>query len=126
PAAAVADAFHKLGIDMTYQAAQPTATGIVAPILSFRTTLPAVPDNPTALSGPTTVTVDVGRVTTSVTGQAGPAASGGTGVAPAAAPKLARALARTIDARNVYVVFVAVAGIGLAAASLVRKVGVTF
>ena len=195
PAAAVADAFHKLGIDMTYQAAQPTATGIVAPVLSFRTTLPAVPDNPTALSGPTTVTVDVGRVTTSVTGQAGPAASGGTGVdpvaglpvpadataatsglsrpsgdlpaagfiaadatsrsdlglvagqgegdiaggsgpaqlaapaavaAPAAAPKLARALARTIDARNVYVVFVAVAGIGLGAASLVRKVGVTF
>jgi hypothetical protein len=186
PAAAVADAFRKLGIEMTYQAAEPTATGIVAPVLSFRTTLPAVPDNPTALQGPTTVTVDIGRVTTSVTGQAGPDA--GTGVdpiaglpvssgpaavsaaslpvplrdavsgamadigaasgagltdvpaggelasgpqspsaaapAPAAAPKLARALGRTVNARKVYVVFMALAGVGLIAGWLVRTLGV--
>src|SRR2546423_8838330 len=82
PAAAVADAFRKLGIEMTYQAAQPTATGVVAPVLSFRTTLPAVPDNPTALQGPTTVTVDIGRVTTAVTGRASPDA--GIGVDPIA------------------------------------------
>ena len=70
PAAAVIEAFHKLGIEMTYQAAQTTDTGVVAPVLSFRTTLPALPDNPTAFQGPTAVTVDVGRVTTSVAGRA--------------------------------------------------------
>jgi hypothetical protein len=191
PAAAVADGFRKLGIEMTYQAAQPTATGIVAPVLSFRTTLPAVPDNPTALQGPTTVTVDIGRVTTSVTGQATPdagigvdpiaglpVASGGASSAaspplplsdavsgamvdigaasgagltdvpaggelasgpqapsaappaavatPSPAPKLARALGRTVNARNVYVVFMALAGVGLAAGWLVRTLGVRF
>ncbi|MDQ1487922.1 MAG: hypothetical protein QOJ23_436 [Actinomycetota bacterium] len=192
PAATVADAFRKLGIEMTYQAAQPTATGIVAPVLSFRTTLPAVPENPTALQGPTTVTVDIGRVTTSVAGEAGPDA--GIGVDPvaglpvpssaatvspasrpvsvsaavsgasadigapsgagltdvpagdevasglqspsaaarvpaaarAAAPRLARALGRTVNARNVYVVFMALAGVGLAAGWLVRTLGVRF
>jgi hypothetical protein len=191
PAATVADAFRKLGIEMTYQAAQPTATGIVAPVLSFRTTLPAVPENPTALQGPTTVTVDIGRVTTSVTGQAGPDAGigvdpiaglpvpSGAAVSPAsgpvsvsdavsgasadigapsgagltdvpagdevasglhspsaaapvpaaaraAAPRLARALGRTVNARNVYVVFMALAGVGLAAGWLVRTLGVRF
>jgi hypothetical protein len=201
PAATVADAFKALGIQMTYQAAQPTATGIVAPVLSFRTTLPALPDNPTAFQGPTTVTVDVGRVTTSVTGQAGPdagigvdpigglpapagaaaaapgsspgasdlgsgdlsagapgagsaaptsdvaaglgsgrgsspgagelasgaAAASGAAVAataPAVAPKLARALGRTVNARTVYVLFMALAGVGLVAGWLVRTVGV--
>jgi hypothetical protein len=191
PAATVADAFRKVGIEMTYQAAQPTATGIVAPVLSFRTTLPAVPDNPTALQGPTTVTVDIGRVTTSVTGHSGPdagigvdpiaglpvpsgaaaasaasrpiplsdavsgamadigagpaadltdvpavgelasgpqspAAAAPAAMASAAAPKLARALGRTVNARNVYVVFMALAGVGLAASWLVRTLGVRF
>ena len=205
PAATVADAFKKLGVEMTYQAAQPTATGIVAPVLSFRTTLPALPDNPTAFQGPTTLTADVGRVTTSVTGQAspgaglgvdpiaglptpagtaaaldpsspaggsggglgpaGPEAGGGdfTGVAAGlsadglsadagalpgggelasalptggatdgaasvrvAAPQLARAVGRTVDARTVYVVFMALAGAGLAAGWLVRTLGVRF
>lgn len=195
PAATVADAFKALGIEMTYQAARPTATGIVAPVLSFRTTLPALPDNPTAFQGPTTVTVDVGRVTTSVTGQASPdaglgvdpiaglpapagaapgslpgngelspgdltsgdiaagvtastdVASGlgsvgslgggelasGTAAAPGApvaaaapvvAPRLARALGRTVNARKVYVLFMALAGVGLVAGSLVRTLGV--
>jgi len=191
PAAAVADGFRKLGIEMTYQAAQPTATGVVAPVLSFRTTLPAVPDNPTALQGPTTVTVDIGRVTTAVTGQAAPdagigvdpiaglpvasgaassaaspplprsdavsgamvdiGAASGAGLTdvpaggelasgpqapsaapraavatPSPAPKLARALGRTVNARNVYVVFMALAGVGLAAGWLVRTLGVRF
>lgn len=72
PTEAVAAAFKALGIEMTYQAAQPTDTGTVAPVLSFRTTLPAVPENPTAFQGPTTLTLDVGRVATSVTGQAMP------------------------------------------------------
>jgi hypothetical protein len=202
PAAAVVEAFHKLGIEMTYQAAQATDTGVVAPILSFRTTLPALPDNPTAFQGPTTVTVDVGRVTTSVAGQAssadgagfdptaglpfpvGPEASSpagdlgtgdlGTGAASSsdgstgfgfdagaptgggefaagrdsgspdsgspdsgssgaassaeeaavAAPRLAGSVGRTVDARKVYVVFAALAGVGLIAGSLVRTVGV--
>ena len=202
PAATVADAFRALGIEMTYQAAQPTATGIVAPVLSFRTTLPALPDNPTAFQGPTTVTVDIGRVTTSVAGQAsshagigvdptaglpapaGPAAAleaaglgagspaadpgvgnfdagGATTAGPAgvvggfgpdaapwpggselasgpapgsglprpapvsvAAPKLARAVGRTVNARTVYVLFLALAGVGLVAGSLVHTVGV--
>jgi hypothetical protein len=198
PVAAVADGFRKLGIEMTYQAARPTATGVVAPVLSFRTTVPAVPDNPTALQGPTTVTVDIGRVTTSVTGQAGPDAGigvdpvaglpvpSGTAAAPAAllpvpvsdagsaaiadigaasgagladvpaggelasgpqsatwsnrptsspsaaapvpiaAPKLARAVGRTVNARKVYVVFMALAGVGLASGWLVRTLGVRF
>jgi hypothetical protein len=201
PAATVVEAFHKLGIEMTYQAAQPTDTGVVAPVLSFRTTLPALPDNPTAFQGPTTVTVDVGRVTTSVAGQAtsgdnpgfdptaglpapvgttggkaspssadaapgafadGAAALSGTdagfasgaagdgqfasgaagtasggglaaaadaaGASPAttavAAPQLAGAVGRTVDARKVYVLFAALAGMGLIAGSLVRTVGV--
>jgi hypothetical protein len=196
PAAAVAAAFQALGIEMKYQAAQPTDTGIVAPVLSFRTTLPAVPENPTAFQGPTTLTLDVGRVTTSVTGQAvpdpafgvddpisdlpvapDPGASGsdvvaGTGSDPdlaagglafddltglsdgtgglalgtefaqgdlgsapseaalagtpaGAAPTLARA-GRTVDAGAVYVVFLAVAGVGLASGWLFRIVGVKF
>ena len=195
PAAAVVEAFHKLGIDMTYQAAQATDTGVVAPVLSFRTTLPALPDNPTAFQGPTTVTVDVGRATTSVAGQASSgdntgfdptaglpspvgtdaglespssagdlgagglgldaAASGGssgfgfdsgslgggsefasgpdTTSAPApssteeaavAAPQLAGSVGRTVNARKVYFVFAALAGVGLIAGSLVRTVGV--
>lgn len=201
PAAMVADAFRALGIEMTYQAAHPTATGIVAPVLSFRTTLPALPDNPTAFQGPTTVTVDIGRVTTSVAGQsssragigvdssaglpapAGPAAAPGAaaigagppaadpgagafdgaagatagvsgpaggfgpdaapwpggselatahapraGVAPTApvsvaAPRLARAVGRTVNACTVYVLFLALAGVGLVSGSLVRTVG---
>jgi hypothetical protein len=195
PATTVVEAFHKLGIEMTYQAAQPTDTGVVAPVLSFRTTLPALPDNPTAFQGPTTVTVDVGRATTSVAGQAssgdgagfdptaglqapvGPtaglepsspadlgtgdvttgsaASSGGsTGFgfdsgglpgggelaaglastagagssqpaeAAVAAPKLAGSVGRTVNARKVYVLFAALAGVGLMAGSLVRTVGV--
>jgi hypothetical protein len=195
PAATVVEAFHKLGIEMTYQAAQPTDTGVVAPVLSFRTTLPALPDNPTAFQGPTTVTVDVGRVTTSVAGQAssdgagfdptaglpaapvgptaglepsspagdlgtgdvasaaassgvgtgfgfdsgglpgggdfagGPASATGAGSsepaeAAVAAPKLAGSVGRTVNARKVYVLFAALAGVGLIAGSLVRTVGV--
>ncbi|HEV8626034.1 MAG TPA: hypothetical protein VG034_16395, partial [Acidimicrobiia bacterium] len=195
PATTVVEAFHKLGIEMTYQAAQPTDTGVVAPVLSFRTTLPALPDNPTAFQGPTTVTVDVGRVTTSVAGQAssgdgagfdptaglpapvgptaglepsspadlgtgdvttgsaassggstgfgfdsgglpgggelaaGPASTAGAGSsqpaeAAVAAPKLAGSVGRTVNARKVYVLFAALAGVGLMAGSLVRTVGV--
>ena len=195
PAATVIEAFHKLGIEMTYQAAQPTDTGVVAPVLSFRTTLPPLPDNPTAFQGPTAVTVDVGRVTTSVAGQttggdspgfdptaglpapvgtaaespslptdqgtvvasdsAGTLSANGAGfgsetgalfggngeyasgapngepgaataptTAAVAAPQLAGAVGRTVDARKVYVVFAALAGMGLVAGSLVRTVGV--
>ena len=46
--------------------------------------------------------------------------------ARAAAPRLARALGRTVNARNVYVVFMALAGVGLAAGWLVRTLGVRF
>jgi hypothetical protein len=44
----------------------------------------------------------------------------------APAPKLARAVGRTVNARNVYVVFMALAGVGLAAGWLVRTLGVKF
>ena len=194
PAAAVVEAFHKLGIEVTYQAAQPTDTGVIAPVLSFRTTLPALPDNPTAFQGPTKVTVDVGRVTTSVAsqassgdgagfdptaglpgpvgptsglesslpagdlgtgdaigsaassdgstgfgfdsgtlpgggdfaaaGQASAAASSQPAEAAVAAPKLAGSIGRTVDARKVYFLFAALAGVGLIAGSLIRTVGV--
>ena len=201
PAETVAAAFKALGVEMRYQAAQPTESGVIAPLLSFRTTLPAVPDNPTAFQGATTVTLDVGRVSTSVAGQTSPAtgsglaepvsgvplpesasppvaaaaalpgaaapgeapsldlpsgvgiADGGSGAgsaytdqaspsAPSEAPSpgaseaaagaprsgsaLSRAVGRTVDAGDVYVVFVLVAAVAVAAGSLLRKVGVRF
>ena len=43
-----------------------------------------------------------------------------------AAPKLARAVGRTVDARKVYFVFMALAGVGLASGWLVRTLGVRF
>src|SRR5205807_1208893 len=46
--------------------------------------------------------------------------------ASAAAPKLARALGRTVNARSVYIVFMALAGVGLIAGWLVRTLGVKF
>lgn len=202
PAETVATAFKALGVEMRYQAAQPTETGVIAPLLSFRTTLPTVPDNPTAFQGATTVTLEVGRVATSVAGQASPApefglpdpvngvplpesgpppeatadilpgaggesrvaqsedllsgigiAHSGAGAgsaytdqanasvppeapgpgaseAAAGAPRggsaLSRAVGRTVDAGDVYVVFVVVAAVAVAAGSLLRKVGVRF
>ena len=202
PAETVATAFKALGVEMKYQAAQPSETGVIAPLLSFRTTLPAVPDNPTAFQGATTVTLDVGRVATSVAGQAMPAAApgvaepvsapplpsgtasppvamadalpaagalgdapsqdlpsgfgiadGGAGAgsafadqasasvppeaaspgaieaaarAPRSGSALRRALGRTVDAGDVYVVFVVVAAVAVAAGALLRKVGVRF
>jgi hypothetical protein len=46
--------------------------------------------------------------------------------APRSGTALRRALGRTVDAGDVYVVFVLVAAVAVAAGSLLRKVGVRF
>lgn len=66
PADTVLSALKALGIGVTYQAAQKTTTGVVAPVLTFDYTAPAPPKNKYA-SGPTHFYVAVGRSTASVT-----------------------------------------------------------
>jgi len=161
-----------------------------------------VPDNPTAFQGATTVTLDVGRVATSVSGQTSPATgsgltepvsglplpesapppiatadalpsaagavgatpsldvASGAGVAdggsaagsafaeqanPSAPPEaprpgptevaagkpqrgsaLRRAVGRTVDASDLYILFIVLGAVAVAAGSLLRKVGVRF
>jgi hypothetical protein len=69
PADAVIQAFKAAGVGLTYQAAVVTDTGVVAPVLSVNTVLPAPPDNQ-LYSGPTPVTFALGRAAASIQGAA--------------------------------------------------------
>lgn len=69
PTEAVLDALAALGIRMSYQAPQETDTSIVGAVLSIETTLPAPPPgNPLGITGESTVRIDLGRVTASISG----------------------------------------------------------
>jgi hypothetical protein len=59
PTSAFFDALKAAGIEGSYQAARNTDTGVIAPVLSFSTVLPAPPDNPLA-GGAAKVTLDIG------------------------------------------------------------------
>jgi hypothetical protein len=59
PAQAALDALKAAGITMTFQAAQQTEDGIIAPGVTFAMTLPALPDN-SYFSGPTPITFSSG------------------------------------------------------------------
>jgi hypothetical protein len=82
PSGPVLDAFKAQGFSVSYQAARESKTGVIAPVLSFTTKLPALPENG-YLDGPYDVVFDVGRSTASVdfrpisTGGAGDMTSGG-------------------------------------------------
>ena len=57
------------GITGSYQAAQDTKSGVIAPVLSLTALLPAPPDNPLGIGGATKVTLDVGQSHRSVAAQ---------------------------------------------------------
>jgi hypothetical protein len=66
PASSVLDALAAAGIKATYQAAKPIkqdrkVVGVLAPGMSFTTTLPAPPSSPAGTYGATTVTMSVGQ-----------------------------------------------------------------
>lgn len=66
PAKLVLDAFKLLGIDITYQTAQNTSTGVVAPALTFTYSAPSPPPNQ-YVNGKTDIGFTLGRSTASVT-----------------------------------------------------------
>jgi hypothetical protein len=70
PFATVADAFKAIGVTVTYQAAQQTKNGIIAPTLTFVTQFPAPPPNPFGVQSATPVTLELGRAAASVDGAA--------------------------------------------------------
>jgi hypothetical protein len=70
PFETVADAFQAIGVDITYQAAQRTKNGVIAPTLTFVTELPAPPNNPFGVQSPTPVTLELGRAAASIDGAA--------------------------------------------------------
>jgi hypothetical protein len=65
PAQTVLDAFKKLGLVFTYEAAHQTDTSIVAPVLTMSTTLPAPPHN-NSFNGPVDLQVALGRASASI------------------------------------------------------------
>jgi hypothetical protein len=65
PAQLVLDAFKQAGVTVTYQAAQETPNGVIAPALTFAFQAPALPDNP-GFNGPTDFAYAIGRATASV------------------------------------------------------------
>jgi hypothetical protein len=69
PSGPVFQALAAVGITGTYQAAQLTPTGVIAPVLSFTAHLPAPPSNPAGIGGTTKVTLDFGRSIASVAAQ---------------------------------------------------------
>ncbi|GAA0615862.1 hypothetical protein GCM10009547_17290 [Sporichthya brevicatena] len=89
PFETVAAAFAAIGVEVTYQAAVPTPNGIIAPLLSFRTELPAPPENPLGVKSSTPVTLDLGLTAASIDGSAldgaGMPISGGTDATSGAA-----------------------------------------
>jgi hypothetical protein len=62
----VLTALKALGINVTYQTAQTTTTGVIAPALTFAFTVPSLPQN-SYFNGPTGVSFTLGRTTASVT-----------------------------------------------------------
>ena len=62
-------ALKSAGITGSYQAAQETKSGVIAPVLSLAALLPAPPDNPLGIGGATKVTLDVGQSIVSVAAQ---------------------------------------------------------
>lgn len=68
PSALVLSAFKSAGFNVSYQQAENTQTGVIAPALSIKFTLPAPPpNNPTGVSGSSPVEIAFGRTTASVT-----------------------------------------------------------
>ncbi len=70
PFETVAQAFGAIGVTVTYQAAQQTKNGIIAPTLTFITEIPAPPPNPFGVQNPTPVTLELGRAAASIDGAA--------------------------------------------------------
>jgi hypothetical protein len=66
PAGPVLTALKALGINVTYQTAQTTTTGVIAPALTFAFTVTSLPQN-NYFNGPTGVSFTLGRTTASVT-----------------------------------------------------------
>lgn len=62
-------ALSSAGITGSYQAAQETKSGVIAPVLSLAALLPAPPDNPLGIGGATKVTLDLGQSIVSVAAQ---------------------------------------------------------
>jgi len=76
PASLVLNAFKALGINITYETAQPNSTGIIAPALTFTYDIPALPKN-NYLQGKTPVAFTLGRSIASVTLHPATASTGG-------------------------------------------------
>lgn len=69
PSEPVLDALAALGIRVSYQDAQVSETSVVGAVLTIETTLPEPPTpNPLGISGTTTVRIDIGRVSASISG----------------------------------------------------------
>ena len=66
----VAQAFAAIGVAVTYQEAQETKNGIIAPTLTFVTEFPAPPPNPFGVQNATPVTLELGRAAAAVDGAA--------------------------------------------------------
>lgn len=72
PASSVLPALASAGVQVTYQAATPIrqgtqVVGVIAPNLTFSTTLPAPPSNP-GVNGPTTINLQLTRALASISG----------------------------------------------------------
>lgn len=81
-------AFAQAGYQVTYQAPQQTADGVIGAGLQFHTTLPAPPDGtPAGLSGTTPVTISIGLAQAEISYGADKTSAGtGVGTAPPPAP----------------------------------------
>ncbi|MGQ0466576.1 MAG: hypothetical protein ACT4QG_14780 [Sporichthyaceae bacterium] len=84
PARGFFAALNAAGITGSYQAAQQTKSGVIAPVLSLAALLPSPPDNPLGLAGATRVTLDLGQSIASVAAQVIPEVA-----APALLPPVA-------------------------------------
>ncbi|WP_344608714.1 hypothetical protein [Sporichthya brevicatena] len=67
PAQVVIDALKQAGLAVTFQAAEETATGITAPVLTFAYTTADIPANPSGFTGPVPITYLLGRSIANVT-----------------------------------------------------------
>jgi hypothetical protein len=81
PFETVAQAFKNIGATVTYQREQPIPNGVLAPMLTFTTEVPAPPDNPFGVKSSTPVTLELGRASATVDGAAIPGAEAGFGTA---------------------------------------------
>ena len=76
PAQAVLDGLSAAGVKAQYQGRRQTPDGVVSPGLVLTTVLPAPPNNPAGISGPTTVTMTFGLATASVSASVLPVGTG--------------------------------------------------